>query len=282
MDVGISYFDTDEGIHPVELGRAAEEAGFESLFLPEHTHIPASRETPRPGGGELPRRYWHLYDPFVALSVVAGATTRLKLGTGVCLVVERDPIVTAKAVASLDHLSGGRLLFGVGAGWNVEEMRNHGTDPKRRFALMRERVLAMKAIWTQPEPEYRGEFVSFGPIWSWPKPAQRPHPPILMGGNGPKAFDRVLEYADEWLPNTKDLDTLGERIADLRRRGEEAGRARIGVTYFGARAERDVLAQLEEAGVDRCLVTIEPGTAAEVLPRVQEIAELAGLRRPVP
>jgi len=282
MDVGLSIFLTDEGIHPVELGRAAEELGFESLFVPEHTHIPASRQTPRPGGGELPRRYWHLYDPFVALSMMAAATTRLKLGTGVCLVVERDPIVTAKEVASLDYLSGGRMLFGVGAGWNVEEMRNHGTDPRRRFALMRERVLAMKAIWTQEDAEFHGEFVDFDPIWSWPKPAQRPHPPVLMGGNGPKALDRVLEYADEWLPNTKDLDSLGDRIAELRRRGEEAGRGRLGVTYFGARPERDALAQLEEAGVDRGLVMLETGPPDEVLARLEEIAELAGLRRPVP
>jgi len=254
----------------VELGRAAEAAGFDSLFLPEHTHIPAGRESRWPGGDELPRRYYRSYDPLVALAAVAGATTRLRIGTAVALMTERDPILTAKAVASLDRLSGGRFELGVGAGWNEEEMRNHGTDPRRRFATMRERVLAMQAIWTQEAAEFHGTYVDFDPIYSWPKPLQQPHPPILMGGNGPKAEARVLEYATAWMPNTKDLDSLGERIASLRARGEAAGRGRIGVTYFGAR--REDLGALEAAGVDRALVSLPAEPADVVLPLLSTLA----------
>jgi probable F420-dependent oxidoreductase len=263
MRIGLTIFATDETIDPVELGRAAEAAGFDSLWLPEHTHIPVSRESPWPGGEELPRRYYRTWDPFVALTAVAAATTTLRVGTAIALMTERDPIVTAKVVASLDRLSGGRFELGVGAGWNEEEMRNHGTDPRRRFAVMRERVLAMQAIWTRDEAEFHGEHVDFDPIYCWPKPVQDPLP-VLMGGNGPKAHDRVLEYATEWMPNTKKLDTLGERIADLRRRGEEAGRGRIPVTYFGARPQD--LPTLEAAGVDRVLVSLPEGPADEVLP----------------
>src|SRR5437763_7038970 len=170
MDSGLTIFPTDTTSDPAERGRLAEERVFEALWFPEHTHIPASRETPWPGGADLPEQYWHTYDPFVALSAVAQATERLKLATGICLIIQRDPITTAKEVASLDRLSGGRFLFGVGAGWNREEMRNHGTDPDRRFTLMRERIEAMKAIWTEDEPEYHGRYVDFDPLWSWPKP----------------------------------------------------------------------------------------------------------------
>ena len=200
MKFGIGMFPTDYAIGPAELGRACEERGFDSLYYPEHTHIPASRETPFPGGGELPRMYTRLLDPFVSLSAVAAVTEKLRLGFGVCLVVERDPIVTAKEVATLDFLSGGRVDFGVGAGWNVEEMANHGTDPDKRFRLQRERVEAMKEIWTQDDAEYHGQLVDFDPLWSWPKPAQKPHPPILIGNNGPNALKRVLRYGDGWMP----------------------------------------------------------------------------------
>src|ERR671933_2285814 len=220
MDVGLTIFPTDTTLDPVELGLLAEERGFESLWFPEHTHIPASRETPWPGGRDLPQQYWHTYDPFVALSAVAQATERLKLGTGICLVIERDPITTAKEVASLDQLSGGRFLFGIGAGWNREEMQNHGTDPRRRFSLMRERIEAMKAIWASDEAEYHGEHVDFDPIWSWPKPVQRPHPPVVVGGNGEKVLDRVLDYGDEWMPNVgrEGIDSLAARIRELQER----------------------------------------------------------------
>src|SRR5918912_2254477 len=222
-------FPTDYSIDPVELGRIAEEHGFESLFFPEHTHIPASRRTPYPAGGELPREYFNLWDPFVALAGVAAATERLLLATGICLVVERDPIVTAKEVASLDRLSNGRFLFGIGAGWNREEMENHGTDPRRRFSLMRERVEAMKAIWAQDEAEYHGEHVDFDPVWSWPKPAQEPHPPVLVGGNGERVLDRVVRYGDEWMPNIArdDIGNLERRIAELQEKASAAGRGEI-------------------------------------------------------
>src|SRR2546423_1919274 len=189
-------FPTDYAIAPADLGRLAEERGFESLWFPEHTHIPASRETPYPGGGELPPEYSHTHDPFVALAQVAAVTERLRVATGICLVIQRDPIVTAKEVASLDALSGGRFIFGVGAGWNREEMLDHGTDPGRRFGVMRERIEAMKAIWTSDEASYHGRYVDFDRIWSWPKPAQRPHPPIIVGGNGELVLERVVGYGD--------------------------------------------------------------------------------------
>jgi probable F420-dependent oxidoreductase len=272
MRFGLTIFPTDYAIGPAELAPAAEDAGFEALLFAEHTHIPTNRDTPRPGGGELPRRYWHTLDPFVALTAAAMATERLRVGTGICLVVERDPITTAKEVASVDLLSGGRFEFGVGAGWNREEMRNHGTDPEGRFSLMRERIEAMKAIWTQDEAEYHGEHVDFDPIWSWPKPVQQPHPPILVGGTGPKALDRVLRYGDEWMPNrVADPADLGPRIAELR---ERAGR-HVPVTYFGADASDEFVAALAAAGVDRTLLQLPDAGADEVLPLVERYAELA-------
>src|SRR4051794_27554494 len=218
MNFGVAIFPTEDAQGPAELARMAEDRGFESLLFPEHTHIPASRETPYPAGGELPPEYSRTYDPFVALGFAAAATERLRIGTGICLVVERDPIVTAKAVASLDVLSDGRMVFGIGAGWNREEMRSHGTDPRTRMRLMRERVEAIKAIWSQDEASYDGEFVSFERIWCWPKPVQKPHPPIVVGGNGPTVLDRVLSFGDAWMPNVIDDDTLLGQIDDLRAR----------------------------------------------------------------
>ena len=272
MDFGLVIFATDYTVGPDELARQAEEGGFESLFFPEHTHIPASRESPWPSGGELPRDYWHTLDPFVALTAAAAATSTLRVGTGVCLIVERDPIITAKEVASLDHFSNGRFLFGVGAGWNLEEMANHGTDPSRRFGLMRERVEAMKAIWTQDEASYHGEHVSFDPMWAFPKPIQRPHPPVLVGGTGPKVLDRVVAFGDEWLPNRQ--DDLAERIAELQRRAAEAGRDRVGVSLFGADAQREAIERYAEAGVTRCLFRLESAAPDVVARRVDELAAL--------
>jgi probable F420-dependent oxidoreductase len=272
---GLTIFPTDYAIAPAELGQAAEDAGFESLFFAEHTHIPASRDTPRPGGGELPDQYWHTHDPFVALATVAQATEHLRLGTGICLIVERDPITTAKSVASLDQLSGGRFEFGIGAGWNREEMRNHGTDPSRRFSIMRERVQAMKEIWTSEEATFHGEHVSFDRIWSWPKPVQQPHPPVVLGGLGEKVLDRVLAYADVWMPNRIEPDELKPRVAELR---ERAGR-HVPVTYYGARPEDDFVAGLEDAGVDRALLQLPPADAGTVLPLVERYAELADRHR---
>jgi probable F420-dependent oxidoreductase len=276
MQVGLSMFVTDETITPVELGRAAEEAGFDALFIPEHTHIPASRESAWSGGAELPRQYWHTYDPFVALSAIAAVTTRLRLGTGVVLIVERDPIVLANEAASLDVVSGGRFELGIGAGWNFEEMRNHGTDPAQRFRVMRERALALRAIWTEEEASFHGEHVHFDRIWSWPKPVQKPHLPIWIGGTGPRVLDRVLEYGDGWFPNMPDLDELRVRVEELQRRAADAGRGRIPVTFFGLRdPDEEKLARMAEAGVDRVLLMLPPAGADETLPRLERYAELA-------
>src|SRR5919112_2410828 len=189
MDTGIGYFPTHDATGPGEVARLAEQHGHAAIYFAEHTHIPASRESPYAGGGELPRRYSHTYDLFVALTAAAAATSHLRIGSGICLVVERDPITTAKEVASVDHLSGGRLEFGVGAGWNRTEMGHHGTDPRTRMALLRERVEAMKQIWTNEEASYSGRYVKFDRIRSYPKPAQRPHPPVLVGGTGPTVLD---------------------------------------------------------------------------------------------
>jgi probable F420-dependent oxidoreductase len=235
-----------------------------------------SRETAYPGGTELPREYSHTLDPFVGLAAAAAVTDRLKVGTGVCLVNQHDPIVTAKEVATLDHLSGGRFLFGVGAGWNKEEMRNHGADPSKRWGLMRERVEAMKAIWTQDEAEYHGRFVDFDPLWSWPKPVQKPHPPVLVGGVGDKVLDRVVAYGDEWIPNrVKSPEELGVRIAELQRRAEAAGRGRIPVTVFGAKPEQRLLERLEAAGVTRSLFYVRPEEPGEVERQLDERAGVA-------
>jgi probable F420-dependent oxidoreductase len=276
MDFGLTIFPTDYSIGPAELGRAAEDAGFEALLFAEHTHIPASLESQRPHGGELPRRYWHTLDPFVALTAVVTVTERLRVGTGICLVVERDPITTAKEVASVDLLSNGRFEFGVGAGWNREEMANHGTDPATRFSLMRERIEAMKAIWSQEEATYHGKHVNFDRIWSWPKPVQQPHPPILVGGTGPKALDRVLGYGDVWMPNrVAEPAELKLRIAELR---ERAGR-HFPVTYFGADPTDEFVSALADAGVDRALLQLPDADADTVLPLVEQYAELAARHR---
>jgi probable F420-dependent oxidoreductase len=272
VDLGVAFFPTDFGVDPATLARLVEERPFYALFFAEHTHIPTSRETPHPSGAVLPPQYSHSMDPFVALSFAAAATERIKLGTGVCLVVERDPIVTAKEVASLDLLSGGRFLFGVGAGWNVEEMRNHGTDPGRRFRLMRERVEAMKEIWTKDEAEYHGELVSFDPIWSWPKPAQKPHPPVLLGGSGPKVLDRVLRYADEWTPNRFGTpEELQQRIDELR---ERAGR-HVRVVCSGVKPDRELLERLAAAGADGCTFYVSPD--ADEAQAERELDEFAAL-----
>jgi probable F420-dependent oxidoreductase len=246
VEFGIGCFATHDGVQPGALARIVEQRGHESLFFPEHTHIPASRETPYPAGGELPRKYSHTYDLFVALACAAEATSHLRIGSGICLVIERDPITTAKEVASVDRVSGGRFEFGVGAGWNREEMANHGTDPRVRMAVMAERIEAMKAIWTEDEASYHGEHVSFERIWSWPKPAQRPYPPVLVGGNGPTVIDRVLRFGDAWVPNFTGEDLL-PRFRELRGRAERP----IDLMVMGAPAKAAVLEELEKAGVRR-------------------------------
>jgi probable F420-dependent oxidoreductase len=252
MDFGVLMFATEYSVAPAELAAMVEQRGYESLFFPEHTHIPVSRDTPYPAGGELPPEYWHTYDPFIALMAAAAATERLRVATGICLVIERDPITTAKEVASLDRLSGGRMLFGVGAGWNLEEMANHGTDGSRRFGLLRERIEAMKAIWSQDEASYHGRHVDFNPILARPKPLQQPHPPILVGGNGATVVDRVLSYGDEWMPNAMpDAAALQQRIREFHSRAVEEGRGQLGVTLYAAPAKARAIEEYEQAGVHR-------------------------------
>jgi probable F420-dependent oxidoreductase len=259
VDTGIGFFATHDAIGPGQLAKLVEDRGLESLFFAEHTHIPASRETPYSGGSELPRKYVHLYDLFVSLTAAAVATTTLRVGSGICLVVQRDPIITAKEVASVDRLSGGRLEFGVGAGWNREEMLNHGTDPRHRMAILAERVEAMKQIWTQPEASYAGEHVSFERIWSWPKPAQWPHPPILVGGSGPTVLDRVLAFGDAWFPNHRSGGIL-ESAVELLARAERP----IELMVMGVPADPTVLEQYEEAGFRRVVHWVPSATAGPV------------------
>lgn len=275
MQFGVNMFPTHYAIDPKTLAREAEQRGFESLFFPEHTHIPTSRRTQHPSGAELPRMYLHTYDPFVALAMAAAVTERLKLGTGICLVIERDPITLAKEVASLDHLSGGRFLFGVGAGWNREEMQNHGTDPRTRMALLSERVHAMREIWTRDEAEYHGRYVDFDPIWSWPKPVQQPHPPVLVGGMGPSVHDRVLDFGDEWLPQNVTLDTMDDfaaRAAELQQRAADAGRAPIPITMFSGQPEQAAIDRYADAGVTRCVFRLPDAGPDKVLPLLDELA----------
>lgn len=269
MKYGISTFVTDEGITPAALGRAVEERGFDSLFLAEHTHIPASRKTPWPRGGELPRKYYRTLDPFITLTAMAMVTEKLLLGTGVALMIERDPIVTAKEVASLDLVSEGRFLFGVGVGWNREEMENHGTDPRTRGRLMDERIRAMREMWTKDEAEFHGEFVSFDPIFAWPKPVQKPHPPIYVGGGSP-AFDRESEYGDAWLANGLSPDKLEPMIPEL---NEKAGRD-VPVTVFGAAPEN--IEGYANLGVERVLLGLETAPERETIQKLDELAKAAG------
>jgi probable F420-dependent oxidoreductase len=278
MELAIGMVATDDGVDPREVARTAESAGFEALFLADHTHIPVSLETPypMPPYGDLPREYFRVCDPLVTLAAIASVTTTLRLGTGICLVVERDPIILAKQVATLDVLSGGRVLFGVGAGWNREEMRNHGTDFGTRMQLMRERVEAIKTIWTSDEAEYHGRFVDFDPIFSWPKPAQQPHPPVLVGGNGTKVLDRVLAFGDGWLPgHQRDLAALGARIDELQERAAEAGRAPIPVSIFVARPES--LEAYAEMGVERAVFLVRPGESDEAIRGIRSYATAVGL-----
>jgi probable F420-dependent oxidoreductase len=277
MRVGLFYFPTDYGMDPGELARAVEARGFDSLFFCEHTHIPVSRRTPFPSGGEIPKRYLHTYDPFVALSFAACATKTLLLGTGVCLVPQHDPIVTAKSIASLDRLSGGRFVFGIGGGWNVEEMENHGTRYETRFKLMEERVLAMKALWTQDEAAFHGEMVRFDPVWCYPKPAQRPHPPILLGGETDHTLRRVVSFCDGWFPRARadfDAQTAVDR---LRAAADKAGRdmKTLGITVFRAPSEAAVLGTYREAGIQRALLEVPDLGRDEILRALDRLAPLA-------
>jgi probable F420-dependent oxidoreductase len=276
MDFGVVMFPTEYAIQPDELARALEERGFESLWVPEHTHIPASRRSPFPGGGQLPREYWSAYDPFVALMAAAGATRRLRLGTGICLVVERDPIVMAKEVATLDRLSNGRVILGIGGGWNAEEMEHHGTSFKSRWRLLRERVLAMKEIWTKDVAQFQGQYVKFDPIWSWPKPAQKPHPPVLLGGESGYTLQRVVDFCEGWFPRGRAPEVIASGMADLKARAARAGRdmRSISVSVFGARPDEATLEGYATAGVTRVLLRLPSAVSDTILPVLDQWAKL--------
>jgi len=274
MNFGISTFVTDEGITPATLAGAIEERGFDSLFIAEHTHIPLSRKSPWPRGGELPRKYYRTLDPFVTLTAAAAATERLLLGTGVALVVERDPIITAKEVASLDLVSGGRMIFGIGVGWNREEMENHGTDPRARGKLMNERILTMIEIWTKDEPEFHGQYVDFDPIGAWPKPVQKPYPPIYVGG-GSRAFDRIAEFGDAWLANGLPPGKLEPLLDELR---VIAGRE-VPVTVFNASGEPEDLEAYARLDVDRVLLGLPTLPEDETLDHLDELAGVVAATR---
>ncbi|MGH3436663.1 MAG: LLM class F420-dependent oxidoreductase [Sciscionella sp.] len=271
MKIGISTFVTDEGIAPADLGAALEERGFESLFVAEHTHIPVDRQSPYPAGGELPGIYYRTLDPFVVLTAAAVPTTRLRLGTGIALLVERDPIVTAKEVASLDLVSDGRVIFGVGAGWNREEMRNHGTDPRIRGALLDERVRAMRALWTEERAEYHGQYVDFDPVYCWPKPVQRPYPPIYVGGASEATAARVREYGDSWMPTgVPDAASL----APLWQRMRAGAGKDVPVTIYAGSKQLDRLDGFAELGVERVLVYLPTRPRDETLTYLDDLASL--------
>ena len=276
MKIGISMFVTANSIRPDELGAAVEARGFESLWMPEHTHIPVSRKSPWGGGPVLPDHYKETLDPFVSLTAAAIATKRIKLATGICLVVERDPIHTAKQVASVDTLSGGRFIFGIGGGWNAEEMASHGTEFKTRFTLMRERVEAMKVIWTSDVAEYHGQFVDFEPMWCWPKPVQKPYPPVILGGAFPFGARRAIEYGDGWMPiGGRDQDPLeiGRRFRQM---VAEAGRdpASVPMSVYGPAHERAILGALRDAGMDRTVLAIQTAPRDATLRKLDELAAL--------
>ncbi|MCZ6459820.1 MAG: LLM class F420-dependent oxidoreductase [Gammaproteobacteria bacterium] len=270
---GVNMFPTDYAIQPVELARAVEERGLDSLFFPEHTHIPASRATPFPGGTDLPKMYWHTHDPFVALSACAAVTERIRLGTGICLVIERDPITLAKEAASLDMISNGRFVMGIGAGWNREEMENHGANYQKRWKEVREKILAMREIWNNEEAEYHGEFVDFGPIWSYPKPVQDGGPPIWIGANSKWVFERIADYADGWMPiggmGSGSMEKLTEALEAKGRKVED-----LDLALFGAPTDYDQLQGRLEQGFDELVFGLPAESADTILPMLDNLAEL--------
>jgi len=276
MHIGICMFNTDYAIRIEDLARACEERGFESLWVPEHTHIPVSRKTPFPGGGELPREYKHTLDPFVALAAAAMVTKNLKLGTGILLLIQRDTITTAKEVASLDFVSNGRFLLGVGGGWNQDEMENHGTDFKTRFKRLAEQVRAMKEIWTKETAEFHGEHVDFEPIWMYPKPVQKPHPPVLFGGESKHTLQRVVEIGDGWFPRARSTERIFSGLEDLKKLAESAGRdmKTISVSVFGAPGDAATLDRYRQAGLTRAIVRLPSEPRDKVLPLLDQHAKL--------
>ena len=283
LKIGAVMFFTTDSMQPAELGMALEERGFESLWVPEHTHIPSSRKTPYPAGGPLIRPYYEIMDPFLALNTAATVTTSLKIGTGIALITQRDPIVTAKTISTIDQLSKGRFLFGVGNGWNQDEIENHGTDFASRHKLARERIEAMKAIWTEEEPEYHGEFVAFDRMKQWPKPYRKPHPPIIVGGAFPYAARRAIRYGDGWIPRADRLEKggIGVVIDQFRQMAMEAGRdpASLPITIFRVPEEIDRLRYCEEIGIDRVVFSLPAEGRETLMPILDRWAELQARMR---
>jgi probable F420-dependent oxidoreductase len=270
LKFGAAMFFTDYSMTPGELGKALEERGFESVWAPEHSHIPLSRKTPPAGGGELAKKYYDTMDPFVTLTMAAAATRTLKIGTGVCLVAQRDPIQTAKLVASIDQVSDGRFLFGIGNGWNQDEMENHGTVFKSRHKLARERVEAMKEIWTKEKAEYHGEFVNFDPMMAWPKPVQKPHPPIIVGGAFPYSARRAIRYGDGWIPHAarNTYAEIADMLPQFNKMANEAKRdpKSIEITVWGPKQDADLMKRYEDLGVARVVFSLESEKADTILP----------------
>jgi probable F420-dependent oxidoreductase len=279
MHIGAAMFFTDYSMTPGELAKALEERGFESVWAPEHSHIPLTRKSPWPGGGELPKKYYDAMDPFVTLTAAAAATKTLKVGTGVCLVNQRDPIQLAKLVASIDQLSGGRFLFGVGNGWNQDEMENHGTVFATRHKLSRERIEAMKVIWTKSKPEYHGEMVNFDAMMAWPKPVQKPHPPILVGGAFPYGARRALRYGDGWMPlrRRQAYTEVRDLLPKFREMAKEANRdpASVPVSIWESKEDEDQLKRDRDEGVVRVIISLDSAKADVILPELDRWAKLA-------
>ena len=277
MQIGAAMFFTDYSMGLAELGVALEERGFESVWAPEHSHIPLSRKSPFPSGGELPKQYYDAMDPFVTLSAAAAVTKKLKVGTGVCLVIQRDTIQTAKAVASLDQVSGGRFLFGIGGGWNQDEMEDHGTVYATRFKKMREQIEAMREIWTKSKPEYHSETVNFPPMMTWPKPVQNPLP-VIVGGAFPHGARRALRYGNGWIPHSRrpHYEDVTDFLPQFRQMAAEAGRdpAEVPVTVWGVPEDADRLRRYRDQGVARVVVSLPSEPAAKTLPRLDRWAEL--------
>ena len=278
MQIGAAMFFTDYSITAPVLGRALEERGFESLWAPEHSHIPVGTKSSFPLWDEIPKKYYDVMDPFVTLSAAAVATETLKLGTGICLVMQRDPIQTAKLVASIDRVSNGRFLFGVGNGWNAEEMADHGTAYKTRNKLARERIEAMKEIWTQSKAEYHGEMVDFPPMMMWPKPVQQPYPPVIVGGSWPYAARRAVRYGDGWIPHAAlpPHDDVTDFIPEFQQMAKDAGRdpADLPVTVWGAKPDLAQFERRRERGVARVVISLESEPEDEILRQLDMWAEL--------
>jgi len=269
MKFGISTFVTDDGIDPVSLGQAIEERGFESLVIAEHTHIPASRESAYPMGGELPSIYYRTLDPFVTLAAAAAVTSTIELFTGIALLIQRDPIVTAKEAASIDLISGGRFVFGVGAGWNIEELRHHGTEPKTRGKLLDERIEAIKALWTTEPAEYHGKYVDFDSSYLRPKPVQKPHPPIYIGGDSDATVKRIIRHDAGWISNPLPVDHLAKRIEQIR----AGGGGDVPLAQFGTPADLEYWHAVEDLGYGQVALLLPTKPREESLRILDEFAE---------